>query len=272
MPTTWNPSDVGGSATFTLTNGNLTATITSATGSFNVRSVDRVSTGKYYWEITYGATYTALQGLGISTISTNLGSSSNQTAANGLFTAQVSNAGIYAGGVSTGISLGTITAGTVLCVALDMTNRLIWFRNGAAGNWNNNAGYSPAAGTGGVALTFCGPGFPAYAFYTTSNATNGTSVIANFGATAYAGTAPSGFGNLPTGTTSTSNEIATQLALEQWASTIPPNMQATQLALEYWVSNNVTTPQMIATQLGVEMWAGVAAAIAAQQARAMILA
>jgi len=63
----------------------------------------------------------------------------------------------------------------------------------------------------------------------------------------------------------------TQIAVEQFASIIRPQMQATQLAIEEWVTTNVTNPQMIATQIGVEMWASVAAAIAAQQARAMIL-
>ena len=48
--TTWSTTDK--TASVALTNGNLTATVASATLQ-GVRSVDRQTTGKWYWEYTW---------------------------------------------------------------------------------------------------------------------------------------------------------------------------------------------------------------------------
>jgi len=81
--------------------------------------------------------------------------------------------------------------GNVICVAIDLTAQTIWMRvNG--GNWNLSGTADPATGVGGVSFAGinAGPYFPAI-----SSSDNGSIATANFGATAYAQTAPSGFGN-----------------------------------------------------------------------------
>lgn len=49
----------------------------------------------------------------------------------------------------------------------------------------------------------------------------------------------------------------TQIAVEEWAAPIPPQMQATQLALEMWGAVPTTNTQMLATLMAVEQWAAV---------------
>jgi hypothetical protein len=93
-------------------------------------------------------------------------------------------------GVGTG---GAITAGQTMCVAVDLNAARIWFRNGAAGNWNNNVTYDPATGVGGVSIsTVFGAGVQAYGMGWFNSSTNG-SYNANFGGSAFIGTVPSGF-------------------------------------------------------------------------------
>src|SRR5262249_10931179 len=243
--------------------------IATATGTGGARSLDRVRSGKYYWECTFTTTTNASAGIG--TGFSLLGSGSLATCIG-----CINNGQIWSNGTNTGSSTGgTVTRGWVCCIALDATNNLAWFRNGAAGNWNGSAAANPATGAGGISFAAIGGG-PAYDLYALASSAGGGGVVtANFGATAYTGTAPAGFGNLPTGTAVVTNEVLTQLAVEEWAQAIPPPMQATQIAIEEWVSNNVTNPQMIVTQVGVEMWASIAEyvpPVTAAQIRAMILA
>jgi hypothetical protein len=66
-----------------------------------------------------------------------------------------------------------------------------WMRKGS-GNWNGDATANPATGVGGVIIQ-SGSFDPAVGFASSSSA-NGA-YTADFGATAYANAAPSGFGN-----------------------------------------------------------------------------
>jgi hypothetical protein len=86
-----------------------------------------------------------------------------------------------------GVGLGTITSGTVICVAVDIAAKLIWWRLGAAGNWNNNASRDPAAGTGGVSIPNVGTTFPTDCFG------GADTLISNFGGSAFTGAVPAGF-------------------------------------------------------------------------------
>jgi len=47
----------------------------------------------------------------------------------------------------------------------------------------------------------------------------------------------------------------TQVAVEEWAAPIPPQMQATQVAIEYWSSTTNVSVQMAVTLVAVEIWA-----------------
>ena len=89
--------------------------------------------------------------------------------------------------------LGAFAAGQIACIALDLTGQLIWFRKGAAGNWNGSGTANPATGAGGYAVSFVGAGVAAYALYSSNNATPTGLVTANFGDSAFAGVVPAGF-------------------------------------------------------------------------------
>jgi len=246
VTTTWNPAD---QVNMTLSGGNLVAT---AGISAAVRSLDRVYSGKYYWEVTFT---TAVNGL-VGVLMSGAALSGWQTnSANG---AQVGATGnIFLNGASAGINIGAFANGAICCVALDASARLVWLRNGAAGNWNNNAGYSPG-GTGGLALA----NFPTpWGWYAAGGGNGGSVLTANFGGSTFAGAVPGGYtSGFPSGTTLINADVVTQAAIEQFAAITPPQMQVTQVALEDWVTVNVTNPYMSVTQAAIEQWGTVALA------------
>jgi hypothetical protein len=90
-------------------------------------------------------------------------------------------------------------------IALDITHTKIWVYDGRSGLWNNDviANQNPASNTGGVTYTTTGALFPAW-----SNNNNNTpglngSVTANFGATSFVYTMPSGFSSANTAASAT---------------------------------------------------------------------
>jgi hypothetical protein len=183
--TTWNTADK--TASVTLSNGNLTATIT-ALGNQGARSIYSTAAGKYYWEYTF--TNTTNDGCGI----VNLATALSTTGVNGVAGAAYVNStgNVLVNSTSNSATLGVFATGNIACIALDLDNRLIWFRKGAAGNWNNSGTANPATGVGGFALTFVGAGVAAYGLMTGQSATNGA-ITANFGDSAFAGVVPAGF-------------------------------------------------------------------------------
>jgi hypothetical protein len=251
MTTTWSTTDK--SAACTLSGGNLVASFPSA--SLGVRSIDRVYSGKYYWEVTF--TTASNLSIGICPGGANLA-----TLASGTATAQsviVTSGGTsFMGATSLGSIGGTFGNGWVLCVALDATNGIVWFRNGAAGNWDGNAAHNPATGAGGNNFVPIGapPGFGVYAC---ANGGGGGGVAtANFGASGFTGAVPSGFtSGFPDSTTPVTNAVDTQVTLEHWLTT-NPDAQVTQVALEHWATVTGTGVQAIATQIALEHWASVA--------------
>lgn len=107
---------------------------------------------------------------------------------------------------------GNLTVGcpqeVTIGVALDMTHSKVWFFNPTdnGGQWNNAAigTQNPATNTGGRSISGFGtPMFPAWS----SNKANIDFAQANFGATTFANTMPSGFSsaNTASGTTMTWN-------------------------------------------------------------------
>ena len=162
---------------------------------------------------------------------------------------------IYLNGVNTGITIGTVTNGTLLGLAFDITNQLAWFRVGAAGNWNGNAGFAPDTGIGGVNFTSLGPPsiFPYYPYATINNSVN--SITANFGDTAFTGTVPTGFtSGFTSGATPAVNALLTQIGTEVWTTRTPAG-QLTQIGLEVW---EIATSVAYLTQIGLETWETVA--------------
>jgi hypothetical protein len=183
VTTTWNPADK--SANITLSGGDLNAATSQLFAQNAVRAIASAYSGKKYWEITVGALSSGAAGV------------ANSSAALGSFIGDANGVGWGSNGdVSTGGGGGTTWVpwddGDVLCLALDLDNNRLWGRVGA-GNWNNNASADPATNTLGHNISaITGPFFPAISM----RCTGGTDdMTANFGATAYAQTPPSGFGN-----------------------------------------------------------------------------
>ena len=181
--TTWNPAD---KLAVTLTNSDLTATTTATTNN-GVRAVRGNSSGKYYFELT-ATTWTTTNdqvGLATSTAAFNTNSATTGKATvNG-------GGGIFVNGTNTGTALGTISSGTVVGIAVDLSANLIWFRIAPAGNWNAGGTANPATGVGGISISAIA-GTSLYPTFGggTANTQVGT---ANFGASAFTGAVPSGF-------------------------------------------------------------------------------
>lgn len=180
--TTWNPSDKSGIA---LSGGDLTATSNVGLGAA-VRAAASKSSGKYYFELTTTTLSSGYIGLANASAVLSAGNTANAVAIN-------TGGAVYINNVVQGSpSLPGIGGGAIVGVAVDLTNTLVWFRVGASGSWNATSGTAnnPATGIGGINYSaVTGALFPWFC----SAFTNGQVVTANFGATAFNGTVPSGF-------------------------------------------------------------------------------
>lgn len=180
--TTWNPSD---RTNVTLSGGNLTATgVTSGNGG--VRSLNGFSSLKYYWEYTCTTWAGLTMTLGVANSSASLSADTTNAAA-----IYAGNGFIYVNNAQQ-FSPGSFSPanGDTICVALDLTGNLIWFRKGAAGNWNGTLNGTPATATGGLSIS----AITATAIYALmAHNAQATVITANFGDSAFVGAVPSGF-------------------------------------------------------------------------------
>jgi len=187
-PTTTMDATFASGSPNSLSNGDLTVT---GNGSFGcARSLATHSTGKYYWEVTFGTVTNTI--MGICTPSQNklhfLGQS-----AEGNGVAQGASAWWTTSSIS-GSSPGPVASKT-FAYAMDLTARLIWVKNVTdGGDWNLSGSANPATGAGGLTM---GGNFASgniHAAIACNN--NGNSATFNFGGSVYAGSVPSGFGNM----------------------------------------------------------------------------
>lgn len=241
--TTWNASDK--TASVTLSNLNLTA---ACGGGSGVRGVDGQVSGKYYFEVT-ATTWTGVQPIiGIANTYAPLATIGSTPTGCACI---ASNSGlIFINGSNTSITaIPSPANGMVISVAVDLDNKLIWFRTAPSGNWNGNATYAPG-GTGGVSFAVIGVGGAVPAFPVVGGAFASSNYTANFGDLAFSGAVPAGFtAGWPTSTLSTS-AIVTQTALEQWQLPVPA-AQVTQVSFEQW---QAPIPRLQVTQVGAEEW------------------
>lgn len=187
--TTWNPADK--SAGITLSGGNLTALNTSG-ATCGVRAVHSQTNGKYYVEYTWTTSTNTQSCVGLVRAAYPLISFGDPASGvSGNCTVPRTGRIIVDGGTVGTPNIGTIASGTVVCVAVDLTARLIWFRPGAAGLWNASGTANPATAIGGIAIPNLGAGIAAYPAAGVS-ATN-DQVVANFGDSAFTGAVPAGF-------------------------------------------------------------------------------
>ena len=180
--TKWSNTDKTGSYTFS--NGDLTLTTTSIEGA--IRGTAKQSAGKFYFEYRLGVANFDHYGLALAT--TNL--ANFNTDKTGSVTLLKSNGNIYIASAPSGSTLGTRATNDVIGIAVNTTGDLIWFRVAPLGNWNGSGTANPETGVGGInIIAINGELLPLY--YNGSG--SGTTITANFGASAFVGTVPVGF-------------------------------------------------------------------------------
>jgi hypothetical protein len=173
---TWNPSDM--TSAITLSNGNLTLT-TTATANQGIRGTLSRSSGKFYFEYTQ---------LAVATISVGIADATHAfTAGLGLdnVSSGYSTSGVIYYATSSSVVVATYTVGDVIGVAVDITNRLIYYAKN--GIWQNGA--NPSSGTGGLNYVTAAAVFPAWGMLAASV---GSGTL-NVGAKAFSYTPPTGF-------------------------------------------------------------------------------
>lgn len=242
--TSWNGSDK--TANITLSGSNLVATTTS-NGIGSVRAADRQGSGKFYWEYTV-TTGTSALALGVANGAFSLSTFAAGSSGSGA-TVVSNNGNVWFNGTQVLTGLGTVNTGVLICIALNLDNGLIWFRSGAAGNWNASAAADPAGLIGGLNI---GP--PQTYYPVLSFQANTQVVTANFGDTAFTGTAPSGFtGGFTSGASPALLGVVTQNFIEEWADGNPA-AQATQVFIEQWAAPTGTLLGLV-SQMFIEEWA-----------------
>lgn len=189
---TWSPSDKSGFVT--LSNNNMTAAGNSS-GWTSVRSTKSQAAGKYYFETTFtGGDQRLYVGLANSaaSLSNYIGSDNNGIgfACNG----NTFSSSVVLSGATLAV-LPNAANGDVICIAADLSSKLLWVRiNG--GNWNNSASANPATGAGGISFSSmnAGPYFVGASPYTA------TAIATLNAAGSFAYAIPSGFSAFDTQT------------------------------------------------------------------------
>jgi len=214
---TWNPNDKG--SQILLSNNNLSAELTTATGG-GVRATVGMNSGKWYWELTSSGTWLGF--VGVAKADSNMLETwiPNETGAMGYYPnygGYVINEPGYKG------MLTTCAASDTIGIALDLDNKIInYYRNGTL--ISNNIDISAICN--GSAL------------YPSINLGDVRKFTANFGATPFQYTVPSGYSafNQSTQTTSPNN-----LAASAGNAQVTLNWTAVTGATSYNVKRATTT-------------------------------
>ena len=187
--TTWSTNSADKGTNVVLSNNNLTATSGSA-GTYAVRGTNGKTSGKWYFEITCTGTISN-SGVGICPGTENIGGAS--TGPTAYMYPNIANAFMFtSGGTNLGLCLpSALVSSDVLCVATDMTNKRFWVRKGNS-IWNNSGTANPTTNVGGFDLSAVFSGNLAAYPVVTFQAIN-LIHTANFGATTFSQTIPSGF-------------------------------------------------------------------------------
>jgi hypothetical protein len=181
---TWNPSDHGTS--ITLSGGNLTAT-NSAGGWNSVRATIGKSTGKWYWELQINNSDVTHFILGIGNSSFSVNNYIAQSARSGGVQVNFGNWASYANGVTSDYSGNptTLSTGNWTGWAFDATAGQLWANFN--GTWQN---HDPTGADVLSGMSTNGPWYPSASILSGGSP---TTVVANFGASAFQFSVPSGF-------------------------------------------------------------------------------
>lgn len=191
--TTWNANDKDA---ITLTGSNLIAA-GSSTGDHGVRATDIKYAGKWYFEITAGATFAggdsgfgvASPGLNFTSITDRRPLVAGSAGAGGGFLFR--SGSVFVNGSSAGSVVGIGTTNTFgVTVNLDSSPPVIGFKrlNGGGGNWNNNGANDPDVGAFDISTVARLGVFPCFL-----SGGLGDIVTANFGASGFVGAVPTGY-------------------------------------------------------------------------------
>lgn len=190
--TTFNPSDVSASGGG-LSGGNLTITNPNVSAWYGARSARPiVGINKTYMEFTVSC-IVGNTAIGLCTSALNLDSAGLSGPGDSMVYYWHGETYATTGPSTSGMS-ASLSDGTVICVAVDRGARKAWWRVGS-GSWNPGMGgtQNPATASGGFDLwTFAN----VYPFVVIYGGAVGNTATANFGATAFTHTAPSGFTGL----------------------------------------------------------------------------
>lgn len=187
--------DSGTATAVTLSNGNLTATNTGTTSADQgAKALSAKASGKWYLEYTITTQQVppgGNVGCGVGTnASTYTGMGNDATSGGMVF---IGSGNVYGNGSFSSLSLGARSQGNVLGVAVDLDNHKIWFRVCPSGNWNGQTiGFQdPASNVGGV--TIPSASLEPFVTFGGSSGQANNALTANFGGSAFNGTAPTGF-------------------------------------------------------------------------------
>lgn len=192
-------TDSVATAGITFSNGNLTALASSGnlSNSSIAQTIEGKTSGQWYVEFTCVAVSGNTDGAGIVTA---VGVGQNGFVGQAIGWGYFTNGNVVNGGSGvTAVNNTTYGAGDIIGVAIDLTNKKIWFRKNT-GSWIGTGGTpNPATNTSGFDLTAT----VAYGrIYPAANmAGNLAKFTANFGATSFTGSVPSGFNSGWTNTT-----------------------------------------------------------------------
>ncbi len=175
-------------STCSLSNGNKTVTCNSSANGGATTASPKLA-GKWYFEISFTApSGNNNTGIGLR----QCGSSYSEivtAAANAIAYFNGAGGNVYVNGTQVGFSVGSIGSNTI-GAAIDLDHKTAWFRIGG-GTWNNSGTANPATNIGGYDINSIAPGEGLYPFAMVN--ASGDSCTINFGASAFANAAPSGF-------------------------------------------------------------------------------
>lgn len=183
------------SAGIVMSNGNLTVTHGTTNNATGVTSTAFLSGGKYYFEIAAAPwSSTSAHAIGIILSITTF---ANLSAGSVRVVPGPANTFIFVDNTNTGKNLGATAVNDVFGFAINFTNMLVWVRRNS-GSWNADGTANPVTGIGGVTIASVG----IYAPFVVFNNIGATDAFtANFGQSAFANAAPSGFLSWDTGWT-----------------------------------------------------------------------
>jgi hypothetical protein len=199
-----------------------TATVVTQSGACgaqfcSARTTTSVASGKYYWEMTDsveagGQILSLFMSGSVAMFGTNC-SAQNCSGYAG-------NGGLYIGGAQVA-TLQTWGQGNTIAFAIDFTAQKVWAKV-IGGNWDNNTTDDPGTGVGGYSMSTM-TGAPFYVAAALYGSPAGAKASFNFGASAYAGTVPSGFVNWPANNLPILGNLTANVNYQSTTTAVPAN-------------------------------------------------